>query len=93
MALIKQSGTPVLLSASGAISLCSGVLLGFYVNSTSGGTIVLTDGGAAGTAISGTITPVIGYHRFPAAITSTSGAYATIAVAAINVTFIFAAGG
>jgi len=93
MAQIKQSGTPVLLSASGAISLCPGVLLGFYVNSTSGGTVVLRDGGSGGTAISGTITPAIGYHRFPSAITSTSGAYATIAVAAISVTFIFAAGG
>ena len=93
MALMKNSGTPINLSATGAISLCSGAILGFYVNSTSGGTLVITDGGSGGTAITGTITPVIGWHRFPAAITSTSGAYATIAVAALNVTFIFAAGG
>lgn len=93
MALMKSSGTPINLSDSGAISLCPGAILGFYVNSTSGGTIVITDGGASGTAISGTITPAVGWHRFPAAITSDSGAYATIAVAAINVTFIFAAGG
>ena len=89
---MQESGTPINLSASGAISLCRGTLIGFYVNSTSGGTVVLTDGGSAGTAISGTITPVIGWHAFPAAITSASGAYATIAVAAINVTFFFAAG-
>ena len=89
---MQESGTPINLSASGAISLCSGTLIGFYVNSTAGGTVVLTDGGASGTAISGTITPVIGWHSFPAAITSSSGAYATIAAAALNVTFFFAAG-
>lgn len=93
MAQIQQAGTPVNLSASGAISLCPGSLLGFYVNSTSNGTLVLTDGGAAGTAISGTITPAVGWHEFPAIITSSSGAYATIAVAALDATFIFAAGG
>ena len=90
---MKNSGTPINLSISGAISLCPGAILGFYVNSTAGGTLVITDGGSGGTAITGTITPVIGWHRFPAAITSTSGAYATIAVAGLNVTFIFAAGG
>ncbi len=93
MALMKNAGTPVNLSSSGAISLCPGAILGFYVNSTSGGTLVITDGGSGGTAITGTITPAAGWHRFPAAITSSSGAYATIAVAALNVTFIFAAGG
>lgn len=62
-------------------------LLGFYVNSTSGGTLVLDDGG---TAISGTITPVIGFHRFPATIGTKLGA--TIAVAALNITLFFASG-
>jgi hypothetical protein len=90
---IQTAGTPINLSASGAISLCPGSILGFYVNATSGGTLVIANGGASGTAITGTITPAIGWHEFPAAITSTLGAYATIAVAALNVTFIFAAGG
>jgi hypothetical protein len=63
------------------------------VNSTSSGTIVLNIGGAAaattgGTAISGTITPAIGFHRFPAYITSRL--YATIG-GTLNVTFFFAA--
>ena len=88
----QQSGTPVNLSATGAISATRGTLIGFYVNSTSGGTLVLTDGGSGGTAISGTITPAIGWNDFPAYFTSASGAYATIAVAALNVTFFFAAG-
>lgn len=61
-------------------------LLGFYVNSTSSGTLVLDDGG---TAISGTITPAIGFHRFPANIGTKLGA--TIG-STLNVTFFFATG-
>ena len=87
-----SSGTPINLSASGAISLCPGSILGFYVNSTAGGTLVITNGGSGGTAITGTITPAVGWHEFPAAITSSTGAYATIAVAALNITVMFAAG-
>jgi hypothetical protein len=40
-------------------------LIGFYVNSTNAGTLVLKDGGSSGTAIAGTITPAIGWHFFP----------------------------
>ena len=87
---IQQSGSYTNLTASGAISLRPGTLLGFYVNSTTSGTIVLTDGGSSGTAVSGTITPAIGWHAFPAAFRAASGAYATIANT-LNVTFLFAA--
>jgi hypothetical protein len=81
-----QSGQPVNLTSSGAVSLIPGSLLGFYVNSTSSGTIVLRDGGSGGTAISGTITPAIGWHAFPAACAP--ACYATLG-STINVTFIF----
>lgn len=84
------SGVPILLTGSGAVSLAPGTLLGFYVASTSGGTIVIRDGGTGGTAISGTITPAAGvFHRFPAYCTS--ACYFTIANT-ISVTAIFAAG-
>lgn len=83
------AGQPVNLTSTNAISTVPGRLIGFYVNSTSSGTIVLRDGGASGTAISGTITPAIGWHFFPASF-STS-AHATIANT-LNVTFIFAPG-
>lgn len=86
-AINRESGTPVNLSASGAVSLVPGTLLGFYVNSTSAGTLVLKDGGTGGTAISGTITPAIGFHRFPAEFTTSC--YATIG-ATLNVTLFFA---
>lgn len=90
-----EAGTPTNLTATGIVSETSGTLLGFYVNSTSGGTIVISTGGATGattggTAISGTITPVIGFHRFPAYCINRC--YVTIAVAALNVTLLFAAG-
>lgn len=88
-AVTSNAGTPVNLTASGAISLVPGALLGFYVASTTSGTIVLRDGGASGTAISGTITPSTGWNAFPA--TFATSAYATIANT-LNVTFIFAAG-
>lgn len=81
------NGQPVLLSASGAVSPQPGRLIGFYVASTTSGTIVLRDGGASGTAITGTITPAVGWHFLPA--TFSTSAYATIANT-ISVTFIFA---
>lgn len=65
------------------------VLLGFYVNSTSSGTLVLRRGGSSGTAISGTITPAIGFHRFPA--NCPGGLHATIANT-LNVTLFTIAG-
>ena len=86
-----ESGTPINFAADQIVSKGPGTLLGFYVNSTSSGTIVIYDGlTASGTAISGTITPAIGFHRFPAycrtacfvAVTGGSG----------NVTAFFAAG-
>lgn len=84
-----QSGAPVNLAASGTVSLVAGTLIGFYVSSTASGTIIIRNGGSGGTAISGTITPAIGYHAFPAYCTT--GCYATIANT-LNVTLFFAAG-
>jgi len=78
------------LTASGTVGRVSGplVLIGFYVNSTTSGTIAFTDI-SGGTAISGTITPAIGYHPFPAACPA--GLYATIANT-LNVTLFFEPG-
>ena len=76
------------ITATGAVSTGACQLIGFYVNSTSSGTLVLTDGGAGGTAMSGTITPAVGFHRFPANVGTSL--YATIAGTALNVTFFYA---
>ena len=76
------------ITATGAVSTGPCQLIGFYVNSTNAGTLVLTDGGSGGTAMSGTITPAIGFHRFPANVGTSL--YATIAGTALNVTFFYA---
>jgi len=82
---VLTPGTPVLLSATGdVVATRNGTLIGFYVASTSAGTIVLKQGGSGGTAISGTITPAVGWHNFPAAFVA--GLHATIG-GTISVTF------
>lgn len=65
MAAVFEAGNPKNMTATGTVCSTGGALLGFYVNSTSSGTIVLKDGGSSGTALSGTITPAVGFHRFP----------------------------
>lgn len=84
------SGTPVNLATSGAVSLTPGSLLGFYVNSTSSGVINFKDGGTGGTAITGSITPAIGFHTLPAYLRT--DCYLTVVSGSINVTAFFAAG-
>lgn len=90
MAQIQQSGTPVNLSASGAVSLVPGSILGYHVNSTSGGTLVIRNGGtSSGTALNAAVAPGVGFTAFPAYCTS--GCYVTIS-GTIDVTVFFAAG-
>lgn len=86
------SGTPINLSASGIAGGRAGTLLGFYVNNkTAGATLVLGHGVAAGgTAITGTITPLIGWHELK--VYCPTGVYATIAVQPMDITFFFAGG-
>ena len=77
------------ITATGAVSNGSCQLIGFYVNSTTVGTLVLRNGGASGEVMSGTITPAIGFHRFPANVGVSL--YATVG-GTLDVTFFFAAG-
>jgi len=76
------------ITATGAVSTGACQLIGFYVNNTNAGTLVLRDGGASGTVMSGTITPVIGFHRFPANVGTSL--YATEG-GTLDVTFFYAA--
>ncbi len=86
-----SGGTPVNLTDDGVVSKAAGTLLGFYVNSTNAGTIIIRNGStSSGTAVTGTITPVIGYHALN--IYLTDGCYATIGGTALDVTLFFAAG-
>ncbi len=63
---VREHGTPANRTSTGTVKSGAGHLLGFYVNSTTAGTIVLYDATSATNAISGTITPAVGFHRFPA---------------------------
>lgn len=77
------------ITATGAVSTGPCQLIGFYVNNTTLGTLVLRNGGASGEVMSGTITPAIGFHRFPANVGVSL--YATVG-GTLDVTFFFAAG-
>lgn len=80
-------GKSVNLTATGYVCGAASRLLGFYVNSTNGGTIVFKDGGGSGTALTGTITPAIGWHFLP--IAGATDLHATIGGTALNVTLVF----
>ena len=87
---VAEVGGAKNITATSAVSTGPCQLIGFYVNNTTAGTLVLRDGGSGGAVLCGTITPAIGFHRFPANIGSSL--YATIAGTALDVTFFFAAG-
>lgn len=78
--------TPAVLTASGLILPGTGVLDGFFVNSTTGGTVRFSDALTATTPyLGGAITPAAGqYYKFPARLAA--GCYVTIANT-IDVTF------
>lgn len=82
----REAGIAINLTGTGNVgaALEDMILLGFYVNNTTGGTLVLRRGGSGGTVMTGTITPAIGFHRFPASCAS--GLHATIANT-LDVTF------
>jgi hypothetical protein len=84
---VAEVGSYKRLTATAAVCAGPCQLLGFYVAATTAGTVVLTDGN---TAMSGTITPAIGFHRFPATVGTRLTA--TIAGSALDVTFLFTSG-
>lgn len=86
---VAESGAYKNITGTGAVSTGPCQLIGFYVNNTTSGTLVLRDGGSGGTVMSGTITPAIGFHRFPANVGTSL--HATIANT-LDVTFFFASG-
>ena len=87
---VAEVGAYKNITETGAVTTGPCQLLGFYVNNTTSGTLVLRNGGAGGEVMSGTITPAIGFHRFPANVGVSL--YAPIGGSALDVTFFFAAG-
>jgi len=76
MGMVNQAGVAKNLSASGAVSLTPCSVIGYHVNSTSGGTLIFKDGGASGTAYNAAVTPLVGFTAFPA--TFQTSCYLTI---------------
>lgn len=76
------------LTATATVQAQRGKLAGFYVNSTTTGTLVLYDGtSASGDQITGTVTPAVGWHKFP--VRFDRGLHAVIGGSALDVTFVF----
>ena len=84
---VIQAGTPYNITATGAVGRANApsTVLGFFVNSTSAGTLVLRNNGASGPAVGGTITPAAGqFYPFP--MVCPGGLHATVG-RTIDVTF------
>lgn len=83
-------GQAKLVTGTGQVYAAPCRLLGFYVNNTTVGTLVIHDhASAASNAITGTITPAIGWHKFPASLGA--GLHAVVG-GTLNVTFVYQPG-
>lgn len=83
---VIESGRAVNITATGDVigSQMDCALIGFHVNSTTAGTLVLRRGGSGGTVLNGVTQPAVGFHRFPA--NCQGGLHATVG-GTIDVTF------
>lgn len=81
-----QGGFPVHITATGQVVAAPAMLIGFYVNSTTAGTIILYDSLSATNPISGLITPAIGMQWFPSI--HLTGVFVTIA-GTLDATFFY----
>ena len=77
------------LTSTADVFTGNGALMGFYVNSVAGGTLVLKEGGSSGTALGGAISPSTGYNAFPVGVSG--GLHVTI-TGTIDVTFFYRTG-
>jgi hypothetical protein len=86
--LTAEAGSPVNITATGTVRIRDCILLGFFVNSTTAGTLVFrtgSQGTSSGTVQNGTITPAAGaYYNFP--MICNNGLHVTVG-GAIDVTF------
>ena len=73
-------------TTTGDITTTSALFLGYYVNSTGGGTVVFREGGTTGTIMNGAQTPAVGYQAFPVMVNN--GIHVTI-TGTLDATFFF----
>ncbi len=82
-----QSGFWVRVTATGIVLAFPCQIIGLYANSTSGGTIRMSDSASgAGSPVGGTITPALGMQWFPAIFLN--GLFVTIS-GTLDVTFFY----
>lgn len=75
-------------TASGVVFAFPVALLGFYVNSTTTGTIQLFDNASSASGpTGGIITPAVGFQQYPAVLLN--GLFVNIAGTALDVTFFY----
>lgn len=89
VSLAGADSTLVSSATSTELKEGAGEMIGFYVNSTSSGTIVFyddNDGTCSSGAVSGTITPAVGWHAYPVPF---STAICALTASTINVTFVW----
>jgi hypothetical protein len=80
-----RQGNPVLLTTTASILAGPGQMTGFYVNSTTAGTLIIYNSPTSAlNAVSGTITPTVGWNNFPSDLSL--GGWVVIG-GTINVTF------
>lgn len=85
-----EAAPSVNLTATGDVILGQNcILIGFYVNSATAGTLILRKGGSGGIVLNGVITPAIGFHRYP--VVCPGGLHATIG-GTLDVTFFVQTG-
>jgi hypothetical protein len=88
---VVEAGEAFNLTATGNVGAAGRdmTMIGFYVNSTSSGTLVFRRGGSGGTAMTGTITPSVGWNYLP--VCAPGGLHVTVG-GTIDVTVVALAG-
>lgn len=81
-----EFGQGVIANITGTANSRPTRLIGFYVNSTTAGTIVFHDADGATNPVTGTITPAIGWHFLPI---SFGTALHIVIGGTINVTLVY----
>ena len=86
-----QAGSALRLTASGVVKADQGVLIGFFVASSTSGTVKLWDNASAGsgTVLLNTTAAITAPAYFPCPVSFSNGLYATIGGTA-DITFIYA---
>ncbi len=79
-------GQASIVTGTGTVNARPSRLVGFYVNSTSAGTLIFYDAASATNAVTGTITPAIGWHFLP--ISFGTGIHVAVG-GTINVTLVY----